>query len=155
VAGHANFNPLSIGPGLCVTRTLTINDKFSIGRMLAGVNLSYLYRHDLTIRLLSPGIPQVTLLGPAANDGVNLNTMFDDSAATVVPGGPQDLSRPFSDYIYKPSTPLSQVRGISMKGTWKLEICNAGTATGTLNYWVLVVPEITDFKAYLPIIRRN
>jgi subtilisin-like proprotein convertase family protein len=155
VVGYANFNQLDIGPGLYVTRTMTINDKFAIGRMLAGVNLTHPNRHDLTIRLLSPGTPKVTLLGPVANSGQNLNTMFDDSRSQFVPTGDQVTSLSFSNYVYKPATPLSQVRGMSIRGTWKLEICNAGTATGTLNYWVLVVPETTDFKVYLPIIKRN
>jgi subtilisin-like proprotein convertase family protein len=155
VVGYANFNPLSIGSGLCVTRTMTINEKFAIGRILAGVNLTYTNRSDLTVRLLSPGTPKVTLLGPAANSGQNLNTMFDDSKSQFVPTGDQVTSLSFSNYVYKPATPLSQVRGMGIRGTWKLEICNAGTATGTLNYWVLVVPETTDFKVYLPIIKRN
>jgi subtilisin-like proprotein convertase family protein len=156
VVGYANFNPLDIGPGLCVTRTMTINEKFAIGRMLAGVNLTHPNRRDLTIRLLSPGTPKVTLLGPAANSGKNLNTMFDDSKSLYVPAGDQVTSVSF--YVYKPATPLLQVRGLGIQGTWKLEICNSSTmitSTGTLNYWVLVVPETTDFKVDLPIIKRN
>jgi hypothetical protein len=157
VVGYTNANPLDIGPGQCVNSTLTINEKFAIGRLLAGVNLlTYTgSRTNLTIRLLSPGLPKVTLLGPAANSGQNLDTMFDDSASSVVPAGNQDPASPFYDNTYKPSTPLLRVRGTGIKGTWKLEICNAGTAKVTLNRWVLVVPEISDFKVYLPVFRRS
>jgi subtilisin-like proprotein convertase family protein len=81
--------------------------------------------------------------------------MFDDSASSIVPAGNQDPAAPYYNPSYKPSTPLSQVRGIGIKGTWKLEICNAGSAKVTLNRWALVVPEFTDFKVYLPIIKRN
>ncbi len=87
VVGYTNANALDIGPGQCVNSTLTINEKFAIGRLLAGVNLTYHTgsRTNLTIRLFSPGLPKVTLLGPAANSGQNLDTMFDDSASSVVP----------------------------------------------------------------------
>jgi hypothetical protein len=156
VVGYANNNGLDIGPSQCVNSSLTINEKFAIGRMLAGVNLTYSgSRTNLTIRLLSPGITKVTLLGPAANSGRNLDTMFDDSASSIVPAGDQDPAAPYYNPSYKPSTPLSQVRGIGINGTWRLEICNTGTVRATLNRWVLVVPETTDFKVYMPIIKRN
>jgi subtilisin-like proprotein convertase family protein len=154
VVGYFNSNPLDIGPNQCVTSTMNIPDQFAIGRMLAGVNLAYPNRANLTIRLLSPGVPKVNLLGPAANSGQNLDTMFDDSAPNPVPTGNQNTAAPFYDNIYKPATPLSQVRGTAIKGTWKLQICNTASATGTLNRWVLIVPEVSDFKVYLPLIRR-
>jgi subtilisin-like proprotein convertase family protein len=157
VVGYTNPNPVDIGANQCVTSTVTINDRFAIGRMLAGVNLSYAAsRTDLTIRLLSPGFAKVTLLGPAAADGQNLDTMFDDSASAIVPAGDQDPSFPYYDNTYKPTTPLLQLRGLNIQGTWKLEVCNSNpAATGTLNRWVLVVPEVSDFKTYLPIVRRR
>ncbi len=157
VVGYANANPLDIGVGQCLNSSITINDKFAVGRVLAGVNLLTYNssRAGLTIRLLSPGLPRVTLLVPAAGTGKNLDTMFDDSASSFVPAnGDQNPAAPYYDSVYKPSTPLSQIRGVGIKGTWALQVCNTGAATVTLNRWVLVVPEITDFKVYLPVMRR-
>ncbi|CAG0936620.1 hypothetical protein TFLX_05501 [Thermoflexales bacterium] len=154
VAGYTNPNPLDIPAGLCVTSTLTIDDQFAIGTLLAGVNLNYPNRTNLTIRLLSPGTNRVRLLGPAATSGQNLDTLFDDSAAQAVPAGDQNPASPFYDNTYKSAVPLQQFRGAGVKGNWKLEICNAGSSTGTLNRWVVVIPEVADFNVYMPMIRR-
>ncbi len=158
VVGYADSDGLDIGPGpgACVTSAMPVNDKFFIGRMLVGVNLTYPDRADLTIRLLSPGGRTVTLLGPAASHGQDLNTMFDDSALTGMPAlQDQDTSVPFSSYIFKPATPLLQLRGTSIRGIWTLQICNAGAGTGTLRHWVIVVPEFTNIlRVYMPLIRR-
>jgi subtilisin-like proprotein convertase family protein len=155
VVGYTNSTPLPIPASGCVTSTLTVNEQFAVGLMLAGVNLNYANRAELAIRLLSPGSNRVRLLGPAANAGQNLDTLFDDSAATGVLDGDQDPGFPFYNYNYQPATPLLQFRGANIKGTWKLEICNSGSSTGTLNRWVIVVPEVSAFKVYMPIIRRN
>ena len=90
VAGYSNPNPIDIGANQCVTSPLTINDRFAVGRLLAGVNLTYpiigtASRTDLTIRLLSPGTSRARLLGLAANSRQNLDTLFDDSATQGVP----------------------------------------------------------------------
>ncbi len=156
VVGYTNANALDFGANTCATSTLTINDQFAVGLMQAGVNLSYTgSRTDLTIRLLSPGTARVNLLGPGAQSGQNLNTMFDDSAATGVLQGDQTLGPTFYSYNYKPATALLQMRGVGLKGSWKLEICNKSLLTGgTLNRWVLVVPELSAFKVYLPLVRR-
>ncbi len=154
VVEYGNSNALDIGPNQCVVSTFTSSDKFYIGRLLVGVNLTHPNRPDLTIRLFSPVSSQVGLLGPAANTGQNLDTLFDDSASTV-PTGYQNPAVPFYDNTNKPSTPLAKMRGLNIKGTWTLQICNAGALGGTLNRWVLVVPELASFsKIYLPLIRR-
>ena len=59
VVGYINSNALDIVPGQCGNSTLTINEKFAIGRLLAGVNLLTYNRqsHELDIRLFSPGLP--------------------------------------------------------------------------------------------------
>ncbi len=155
VAGYTNSTPLPIPAHQCVNSTITIGDQFAVGLLLAGVNLNHPNRAELAIRLLSPGANRVYLLGPAANSGQDLDTLFDDSAAGVVPPGDQIAGSPFFDYIYKSSAPLLQFRGASMKGIWKLEICNSGSSTGTLNRWVIIIPEFSDFNTYMPLIRRS
>ncbi len=155
VAGYSNSTPVDILPHQCVTSTVTVNDQYAIGQLLAGVNLAYPERAELTIRLLSPGPARARLLGPAANSGMNLDTLFDDSAAQGVPSGDQDPASPFYENVYRSTAPLSAFIGIAVKGTWKLGICNSGSSTGTLNRWVIVIPEISDFKIHMPIVRRN
>jgi|GEM_PF-3971039 len=155
VAGYSNPSPIDIGANQCITSLLTINDQFAVGRLLAGVNLTYGDRADLTIRLLAPGTAKARLLGPAANSGQNLDTLFDDSAAQSVPSGDQNIASPFYENVYRPATPLQQFVGAPVRGTWKLEVCNSGLANGTLNRWALVIPEISAFKAYMPLIRRS
>jgi hypothetical protein len=160
VAGYSNPSPVDIGAHGCITSLLTITDQFAVGRLLSGVNLTYPKtgtgtRTDLTIRLLAPGSSRARLLGPAANSGQNLDTLFDDSAAQGVPAGDQNTASPFYENVYQPATPLRQFVGAGVKGTWKLEICNSGSSSGTLNRWVLVVPEISNFKVFMPIIRRK
>jgi subtilisin-like proprotein convertase family protein len=155
VVGYTNSTPLPIPANQCVISTITINDQFAVGRLLAGVNLTHPNRAELAIRLLSPGIDRVYLLGPAANSGQDLDTLFDDSAAEVVPAGLQNAGFPFFDYIHKSSAPLLQFRGLNVKGIWKLEICNSGSSSGQLNRWVIVIPEFSDFQVHMPIIKRN
>jgi subtilisin-like proprotein convertase family protein len=154
VAGYSNPSPIDIGPSQCITSLLSIGDQFAVGRLLAGVNLTYTDRADLTVRLLAPSVVNARLLGPGANSGQNLDTLFDDSAPETVPGGDQLTTQPFYEGPYKPVQPLQRFIGVNMKGTWRLEVCNSGDASGSLNRWVLVVPEISDFKVYLPVMRR-
>jgi subtilisin-like proprotein convertase family protein len=155
VAGYSSTDSPDIGAHGCITSLLPITDQFAVGRLLAGVNLTYGDRADLTIRLLAPGSSRARLLGPAANSGQNLDTLFDDSAAQVVQTGTQTIASPFYENVYKPATPLQQFVGVGVKGTWKLEVCNSGDSAGTLNHWVLVVPEISKFKVFMPLIRRK
>ena len=155
VAGYSNPNPVDIGANQCITSLLTINDPLAVGRLLTGVNLTYGDRVSLTVRLLAPSFRAVRLLGPAAASGQDLDTLFDDSAAQGVPAGDQNTSSPFYENVYRPVTPLRQFAGVGLKGTWRLEVCNIGAATGMLNRWALVVPEISKFKVFMPIIRRS
>jgi subtilisin-like proprotein convertase family protein len=145
----------SIGPNQCVNSTFTLNDNLVIGRAQVGVNLTYNNRADLTVSVIAPNRRKVVLLAPG-NTGQDLDTLFDDSAATGVPTGNQDPADPYYDNTYKPSTPLSQLRGTLLKGLWTLQVCNSSTTTsGTLNRWALVVPEASKPKVYLPVMRHT
>lgn len=155
IAGYSNPSPIDIGAGQCITSLLPIGDQFAVGRLLTGVNLTYGERANLTVRLLAPNYRSAYLLGPAANSGQNLDTLFDDSAAEIVPAGNQNIASPFYEYVYRPTKPLQRFNGVSINGTWRLEVCNAGAASGSLNRWVLVVPEISEFRVFMPLIRRR
>lgn len=146
-----------IQPNQCVNSTLTIPDSIAIGRAQVGVNLTYANRADLTINVFAPNSRKVVLIGPAGNSGKDLNTLFDDNAPTGVPVGDQDsASAVLYENLYKPSTPLMQLRGTNLKGLWKIEICNnTANVGGTLNSWAIVVPEVSKPKVYLPLIRRG
>jgi predicted outer membrane repeat protein len=146
-----------LGPNQCVNTTLTINDSIVIGRAQVGVNLTYPNRADLTINVYASNNRKVTLLGPNANSGKDLNTLFDDNAPSGVPAGDQDSTSPsLYENLFKPATLLSQLRGVNARGDWKLEVCNnTANPGGTLNSWVIVVPEVGKPKVYLPLIRRG
>jgi subtilisin-like proprotein convertase family protein len=155
VMGYTNSTPMDILPNQCVNSSITINEQFAVGLLLAGVNLTHPNRAELAVRLLAPNTIRSYLLGPAANSGQDLDILFDDSAAGVVPAGAQNAGFPYYDNTYKPSAPLHQFRGANVKGTWRLEICNSGSSTGKLWRWIIVIPEFSDFKVYLPILRRT
>jgi subtilisin-like proprotein convertase family protein len=145
-----------IEPNQCLNSPITLNDNLVIGRAQVGVNLTYNNRHDLTVSIIAPNNRKVVLLGPAGSVGQDLDTLFDDSAATGVPAGNQDPAEPYYDNTYQPSTPLAQLRGTLLKGLWTLQVCNSSTTTsGTLNRWALVVPEVSKPKVYLPLIRHT
>ena len=97
----------------------------------------------------------MTLLGPAADSGPNLNTMFDDSASNFVPAtASKSRFSVLRQHLQAVHAAVASSRH-RHSGNRKLEICNAGTVKVTLNRWVLVVPEISDFRVYLPVIRRS
>jgi predicted outer membrane repeat protein len=155
VIGYSGGNS-GLEPNQCVNSTLTINDSILIGRAQVGINLTYPTRTDLTINVYTPNNRKVTLLDHTVNPGANLDTLFDDNASTGVPFGDQDTGEPYYTPSYKPTTPLTQLRNVNARGTWKLEVCNStANSGGALNSWVIVVPEVAKPKVYLPLIRRG
>jgi hypothetical protein len=82
VMGYPSSGSPSIGPNQCVISGLTINDQGAVGRMLVGVNLTHPDRSKLTIRLLSPGFPKVTLFAPAGT-AAELDTLLTTASGPV------------------------------------------------------------------------
>lgn len=105
------------------------------------VRLNHTFDADLTLSLQAPDGTTVVLAqnrdtalgggdnyGTGANDCSGTPTVFDDSAATAIASG----LPPFSG-TFRPETPLSDLNGKSINGTWKLLVNdNATQDTGTV-----------------------
>src|SRR6185503_21226106 len=105
------------------------------------VRLNHTFDADLTLSLVAPSLNKKTLsqnrdtalgggdnYGTGANDCAGTPTIFDDSAATPISGG----LPPFAG-TFRPETPLSDLNGKSINGTWKLRVNdNATLDTGTV-----------------------
>ena len=103
---------------------------------LADVNvklrLNHTFDSDLTLTLIAPDGTPVTLarnrggsgdnFGGNANDCSGTPTVFDDSAATAIGAG----AAPFTG-SFKPESPLSDLNGKSIHGTWILRVSDADT----------------------------
>jgi subtilisin-like proprotein convertase family protein len=113
------------------------------------VRLNHTFDEDLVIQLIAPDNTTVTLsqnrdtaigggdnYGTGANDCSGTPTIFDDAAATPISGGVP----PFAG-TFRPETPLSDLNGKPVNGTWKLRVIDtAAIDTGTVG---CVTLEIT------------
>jgi predicted outer membrane repeat protein len=140
----------------CAISQITFDDSYIIGKLNVGVNATFNPRGDLRVTLVSPGGKHVALLGPTGGTAVNLDALFDDAATDGVPGsGTNNTGSPYYENIYRPYEPLSAFNKASTKGTWTLEACSLTSATGSLNSWLILVPEVTtSLKIYQPVMRR-
>ncbi|HEY6803935.1 MAG TPA: S8 family serine peptidase [Pyrinomonadaceae bacterium] len=105
------------------------------------VRLNHTFDGDLVLELVAPDGTTVllsqnrdTALGGGDNYGTGSNdcsgtpTVFDDSAATAIGSG----LPPFAG-SFRPETPLSDLNGKSITGTWKLRVTDtAAQDTGTV-----------------------
>jgi predicted outer membrane repeat protein len=156
IVGSENNTTMPIPANGCVTSAIAVNASYAIGTLNVGVNATFNPRGGLRVTLVSPAGKRVALLGPTGGTAVNLDALFDDAASSGVPGsGTNDTTSPYYDNIYRPYEPLAALHGVPIKGTWSLVACSVTSATGFLNSWLILVPEVsTNFKSYLPLIRR-
>ncbi len=105
------------------------------------VRLNHTFDHDLVLALIAPDGTTVTLAqsrdtatgggdnyGTGANDCSGTPTVFDDSAATAIGAG----TPPFAG-TFRPETPLSDLNGKTITGTWKLRVTDIEALdTGTV-----------------------
>jgi subtilisin-like proprotein convertase family protein len=149
---YTQSNPTFISAVSTVKSTLTIPDQFliqqdQINHIQLRLNITEagggpINDPDLTAKLISPnGKIVVTLFdklgttGSPANSGF-ANTVFDDFSTFPIQQG----TPPFNLGPYNPQTPLSQIKGLSAKGTWTLSITNAKGSIGQLTDWSLMLP---------------
>jgi subtilisin-like proprotein convertase family protein len=142
----------AINANSTVNSTITINDQFiiqqdSINHIRLRLNItspssSPINDPDLIATLISPDgrtmIPLFTKVGnvgplPHANFS---NTTFDDFATSPI----ELAAPPFDIGPFTPQLLLSQIKGLSSKGTWTLRIKNVGSTSGTLTDWSLLLP---------------
>jgi subtilisin-like proprotein convertase family protein len=114
-----------------VPDTLTVTD---VDVILGSI--VHTYDADLDIYIRHPDSTDVELSTDNGGSGDNYtNTRFDDEAATSIVDG----SAPFTG-SFRPEGSLATLDGKAANGTWTLRIYDdAGSDTGTLNSWSLVV----------------
>ena len=113
----------------------------AVADMNVKVRLNHTFDHDLVLALIAPDGTTVTLAanrdtavgggdnyGTGANDCSGTPTIFDDSVATPISGG----LPPFAG-TFRPETPLSDLNGHLINGTWKLRVTDTEALdTGTV-----------------------
>jgi subtilisin-like proprotein convertase family protein len=149
---YTTTTAVTIQPNATITSPLTINDQFIIqqdGTNHIGLRLNIqslssgppINDPDLVAKLIAPTGQVITLFSNVPTKGSppfsNFhNTTFDDFAASPI----ELATAPFDIGPYDSQFPLSQIKGLGSKGTWKLSITNKGTTSGTLTDWSLKLP---------------
>jgi subtilisin-like proprotein convertase family protein len=153
VVGNSAAPGLSFSGSGCVQSSLTISENLAIGQILVGANVNATNRAQLAITLISPASRQVKLLNTGQSSGANVDVLFDDSGASFPASGSQTPGPPIYEGPYRPFNPLSSLIGVPARGLWSLQVCSSG-ATGTFNNWAIFIPDLTDFKVMLPLVRK-
>ncbi len=154
VIGFTNSTPAPIEAGQCITSSTDVPSSLVIGNLQIGANVTFQPRGDLRIKLYSPVQRVSQLLDATGGSGQNLDVLWDDPAPDPVGTEDHDPAFPYYDLIRHPDHPLSVMSGVNLRGLWRLEICNVGVNTGTLNRWTLVAPNFGNPKVLLPLVRR-
>jgi large repetitive protein len=133
---YTNDTDVSISDNTTITSTIEITDVTTIEDLNVQINLTHTYDSDLSIYLIAPDGTRIALsLNNGDGDSNYTNTTFDDEASTSITSG----SAPFSG-TFSPTDLLSLLDGLSLNGTWTLEITDsAGEDVGTLLSWSLIV----------------
>lgn len=131
------------------TLTLNVTDDFvitqtALQRIQALINITFPYDPDLEIDLVAPDGTKVRLFTGSGRQGLPnqadfRNTRFDDGATTPISAVLPPYN-PGTGGAFNPQFPLSNFIGLSAKGTWRIEINNNGSRTGTFNNWGLTLP---------------
>lgn len=155
IIGYSSSVTQTVGGPGCITSTVSISNSYLAGDMLVGVNLTFAPRGDLRVTLYAPHNTQVNLLGNTGGNGQNLDVLWSQTSAAG-PVGTENHNTTFPYYKYEraPDHSLAPLFGRSLYGDWRLEICNVGVNTGTLNRWALIVPSFSNPKVFLPLVRR-
>ncbi len=107
-----------------VTNDMTVVPNFAVSYMELGVNITHTWRGDLIVELRHG----------ATN--VRVHNRTGSSADNIIGTYPTTLT---------PANPLSAFFGQSSAGTWTMFVSdNAGTDTGTLNQWCLLLRGAAD-----------
>jgi subtilisin family serine protease/subtilisin-like proprotein convertase family protein len=129
-----NSTAESIKPWGLTVSTLTLPAS-TIGDVAVRLNINYPIDKDLYIYLISPSGKSIALDYSHGGWGANLtNTVFSQQASIPIADG----RAPFSG-TYRPDGSLSQLRGTSAGGAWRLAIRNYGSRSGTLRNWSVTV----------------
>jgi len=133
---YTSDTDVAISDYTTITSTIEITDATTIQDLNVQINLTHTFDADLSIYLIAPDGTRIALsLNNGDGDENYTNTTFDDEASTSITSG----SAPFSG-TFSPTDLLSLLDGLSLNGTWTLEITDsAGADVGTLLSWSLIV----------------
>ncbi len=128
------------------TSSVIISDIGAISDVNVRLNIDHTYDGDLDVFLIAPDTTRVELFTDVGFDGDNFtDTLLDDEASTPITAG----SAPFNG-SFQPEGSLSVLDGMSILGTWTLEITDDfpfDVDSGVLNSWSLFIdsgPPPTD-----------
>ena len=127
--------PKAIPDSGIVTSTISWTEATFIEDLGVRVYITHPNVSDLEIYLIAPDTTRVTLSTGNGGDGDDyLGTEFDDEASLAI----TDERAPFFR-VYRPETPLSVLDGLSITGTWTLEVRDTvASNTGTLDDWDVI-----------------
>jgi subtilisin-like proprotein convertase family protein/subtilisin family serine protease len=119
------------------TSTIEITDSGVIRDLDVLIDISHEYVSDLYVVLVAPDGTRIDLVTRNGGDGDNFEqTRFDDEATMAISEG----FAPFTGH-FRPAGELKFLDGMSITGTWKLEIEDIWPSEddGVLNAWSLFI----------------
>ena len=127
--------PKAIPDSGIVTSTISWTEATLIEDLGVRVYITHPNVSDLEIYLIAPDTTRVTLSTGNGGDGDDyFGTEFDDEASLAITDGHAPFFR-----VYRPETPLSVLDGLSITGTWTLEVRDTvASNTGTLDNWDVI-----------------
>ncbi len=130
--------PKAIPDDGTVESTLTVADSFSILDLNVRLSIAHTRDTDLDVYLVAPDNTRIELFTDVGSVGDDFDgTVLDDEAAQSIADG----SAPFAG-IYRPEGSLGDLDGLSVYGTWTLEITDdKARETGSLLSWSLDMTE--------------
>jgi len=113
------------------SRTFAVTDSFLVNSVALGFNADHLYRSDIRLVLESPKgtrlevVVEFDMTPEDANK--NYDILLDDDATDPLDDGTNDnTGAPYFERSVKPTSAFAIFSGEQAKGTWTLEICDAG-----------------------------
>lgn len=128
--------PIDITSNNTITSEIVITDEGFVRDVDVLLDITHTFDADLDVFLIAPDGTRVELFTDVGGGGDDFTqTRLDDEAATPISAG----SAPFTG-SFQPEGDLTLVDGISITGTWLLEVTDdAGGDEGTLNAWSLFI----------------
>ncbi len=131
--------------GAYVTQTITVPNRFVLGKVRVGVNMTHPWRGDLFVRLAAPDGTSINVLNLGDNNA-NFNVLLDDDSPYAPGSGPgagsHDTSAPAYLYTWQPAGPLAAFKLKNPAGAWQLSACDGYWGdVGRINSWSLFLDE--------------
>ena len=149
VAFDEASNPCT--PANPLTRTITVNDNYTIADINVGINLNHTWRSDLEVTVTSPAGTSVTVIDNAGSSFSNFDLLLDDDSSGSINDNNDDnvaIPRYGDDRTASPSNALSAFNGENVNGQWTVSICDgAGGDAGV--YFRSLLQITSSTKSYV------